>query len=414
MQGETIIGDIDQLALLIRREHDGMLSRWRQEVRELPSARRLDVQSLNDHIPQLLDELSAALEAKSGETIPDALNAASPPAHGLQRLQDGFDIEEVVAEYNILRGAIHSLAEANGLTLQGRTFQILNRVLDGAIGLAVQTFAAQRALEVRERREEYLAFVAHDLRTPLSAIMLAAGVLERALPGLGANAAHARMFKTLLRNVHYLDELVDKVIEENSGMPSASGVKPERRAFDLWPLVEGLVQDLDPVARTAGTRLVNQVPDDLVAYADAGLLRRVFQNIIANAIAYTRNGEVVIAARRIGTQGAVECRVSDNGTGIAPEHLAKVFDKSETDPAKEGGSGLGLAIVKTFIEAHGGNVSVESTPGLGSTFRFTLPATPGAATLGDLPDASDSHAAPDPQGREANNVSTAQVYPALG
>jgi len=367
------MGELDKLAALIRREHDGLLSGWRQQVKELPSAQHLDTPTLNDHIPQLIDELAAALQARSDETIPEALSGGSPPVHGLQRVKDGYDIEEVVAEYNILRGCIHDLAETNALTLQGKPFHILNRVLDGAIGLAVQTFAAAQAREVRQRQEEHLAFVAHDLRTPLNAISLATTVLERTLPAPGDNAVHAQMFKTLRRNVQHLDGLVGKVIEENIKPLSEVGIKLERRTFDLWPLVESLVHDLDPVAHTAGTRLINQVPDDLVVYADAGLLRRVFQNMIANAIAYSPLGEVDIGARQFGADGTIECWVNDNGAGIAPERLEKVFEKSETDPGKEGGSGLGLAIVKTFVEAHGGKVSVESMEGLGSTFRITLP-----------------------------------------
>lgn len=348
-------------------------------MRALPSAQHLDAPTLNDHLPGLIDELAAALRERSGETIPEALSAASPPAHGLQRVQDGFDIEEVVAEYNILRGCIHDLAQANGLTLQGRPFHILNRVLDGAIGLAVQTFAAQRALEVRGRREEYLSFVAHDLRTPLNAISLATRVLELALPARDASAAHAQMFKTLRRNVQHLDALVGKVIEENTGLLSELGIRLERRSFDLWPLVEALLHDLAPVAHGVATRLINEVPDDLVVYADADLLRRVFQNVIANAIAYTPRGEVVVGAWQDGALGHFECWVRDNGAGIAPERLAKVFDKSESDPANTEGWGLGLAIVKTFIEAHDGTVGVDSTEGVGSTFHFTLPPGPPAA-----------------------------------
>jgi len=144
--------DLDKLAALILRERDTLLAQWRKEVRALPSAQHLDAPTLNDHVPQLIEEVAAALQARSDETIPEALSEASPPAHGLQRVEDGYDIEEVVAEYNILRGCIHDLAQANGLTLQGKPFHILNRVLDGAIGLAVQTFANQRALQVRERR----------------------------------------------------------------------------------------------------------------------------------------------------------------------------------------------------------------------------------------------------------------------
>ena len=372
------MSQLDRLAALIRSEHHALLARWRQQVRELPSAQHLDVPTLNDHVPQLIEELAAALKARSDETIPEALSEASPPAHGMQRVQDGYDIEEVVAEYNILRGCIHDLAQANGLILQGAPFHILNRVLDGAIGLAVKTFATARALEVRGRREEYLSFVAHDLRTPLNAISLATRVLELAVPARSAAAAHTQMFKTLRRNVQHLDALVDKVIEENTGQLSELGIKLERRTFDLWPLVESLVHDLHPVAHAAGTRLLNEVPDDLVVYADAGLLRRVFQNVIGNAIAYTPRGQVVIGARQFGPERAFECWVSDNGAGIPQERVEKVFDKAETDPGKEGGWGLGLAIVKTFVEAHDGSVSVESREGLGSTFRFTLPPRQGA------------------------------------
>ena len=124
------INVLDQLAALVKQERQPLLSRWRQQVRHLPSARQLDVPTLNDHIPGLLDELAAALQSKSDQTIPEALNESPPPAHGLQRLQEAFDIEEVVAEYNILRACIHDLADDNGLSLQGKPFHIINRVFD--------------------------------------------------------------------------------------------------------------------------------------------------------------------------------------------------------------------------------------------------------------------------------------------
>ncbi len=368
------MNDLDKLAALIKQAGPALLSRWRQQVRELPSARHLDIPTLNDHMPGVLGELARALESHSDQTIPESLSGSSPPAHGLQRVQDAFDIEEVVAEYNILRGCIHDLADENGLSLQGKPFHILNRVFDHAIGLALQAYATQRALEVQRRREEYLAFVAHDLRTPLNAIALAGRVLELTLAERGTSDAEmAQMLKTLRRNVRHLEELVGKVLEENSNLHTEIGIKVVRREFDLWPLVEGLIHDLHPVAGTASTRLINKVPDDLMIYADAGLLRRVFQNLIANAIQYTPRGEVIIGARELDTEGVVECWVSDNGAGIPEELLAKIFDKGETDPANESGMGLGLAIVKTFTEAEGGKVTVDSKEGFGSTFRFSLP-----------------------------------------
>ena len=366
------MNDLDKLAEIIKRDRNALLARWREQVRELSSARGLDIPTLNDHLPGLLDDLVTALQVKSDQTIAEAVRDGSSPAHGLQRLHEAFDIEEVVAEYNILRGCIHDLADANGLTLQGKPFHIMNLVLDKAIGLAVQAYATERALEVQGRREDYLAFVTHDLRTPLNAISLAARVLELTPPERCGTAETAKMWKALRRNVQYLEGLVSKVLEENVNLKTESGIKLERREFDLWPLVEALVHDLHPVAGTSSTQLLNKVPEDLVVYADAALLKRLFQNLIANAIKYTPRGEVRIEAGELPEEGVVECWVADNGSGIPAGFLEKVFDKGETDSEGEGGMGLGLVIVKTIAEAHGGKVSVESKEGVGSTFRFSL------------------------------------------
>ena len=318
------------------------------------------------------------------ETIPGVLRNSSSTSHGLQRVQDAFDIEEVVAEYNVLRGCIHDLADENGIRLQGRPFHVINRVFDHAIGLAVQTFATQRALEVRQRREEYLAFVAHDLRTPLNAIALVGRVLEKsAAPGPAADGGRtAKMLKTLRRNVEHLEKLVGSVLEENTHLQTEVGVQLERREFDLWPFVEVLVHDLNPVAGTGSTRLINDIPEDLVVYADSDFLLRIFQNLIANAIRYTPRGEIVITASTQ-SDGTVECVVADDGAGIPAEMIDRIFDKGESDPEMVAGTGLGLTIVKTFAEAHGGTVAVESEEGQGTTFRFTLPSREAAARAAD-------------------------------
>ena len=370
--------EMGRLATLIEQGRASLLARWRQQVREIPAARHLDNPTLNDHIPGLLDELVTELRSTSDQTIPEALADGSAPAHGLQRVKDAYDIEEVVAEYNVLRGCIHDLADSNGVVLQGKPFHTINRVFDHAIGLALQTYATQRAAEVQQRREEYLAFVAHDLRTPLYAISLAGRVLELKLSGGRANPATVQMLKALRRNVQHLETLVAKVLEENTTLETETGSRLERREIHLWSLVEGIIQDLHPVAGTDSTRVVNEVPDDMTAVADASLLRRVFQNLIANAIRYAPRGVVRVSARVLAAEGAVECSVSDDGAGIPDALLEKVFDKGETDPELEGGAGLGLAIVRTFVEAHGGKVTVESKEGHGSTFRFSLPSKAGA------------------------------------
>jgi len=290
--------DLDTLAALIKQERHGLLSQWRQQVRQLPSARQLDTPTLNDHIPSLLDELVTELQSKSDQTIPEALSEGSPPAHGIQRLHNDFD---------------------NAISLAGR-------------------------------------------------------VLELKLPAHSISAETGQMLRALRHNVQQLEGLVGKVLEENTSLQTDVGIKLARREFDLWPLVEALIHDLHPVAGTGSTQLVNKVPDDLVVYADASLLRRVFQNLIANAIRYTPCGAVVIGARENSAARSVECWVSDNGAGIPEALLEKVFDKGETDAETAGGTGLGLAIVKTMTEAHGGTVAVDSKERVGSTFRFSLPA----------------------------------------
>ena len=365
--------DLDRLAALIDRERESLLAEWRRQVRQLPSAKNLDTPRLDDHMPRLLAELPGLFSSRSRESILDALRKCSPPDHGLQRVAEGFDIEEVVAEYHLLRGCVHDLAERHGIPLQGQPFHILNGVFDCATGLAVQTFATQQALEVQRRREEYLSFVMHDLRTPLNTISLAASALDVS-PSPDDAERQARMLRALRRNVQHLGALIARVIEENANLQTEVGVRLERRDFDLWPFVELLVHDLHPVAGTASTELVNDVPEELVVYADAALLRRVLQNLIANAIRYTPRGTIVIGARSLEDPAdGVECWVRDNGTGIPQEIREKIFERGETDTSEAGRAGLGLVIVKTFVEAHGGTVSVESGRGGGTTFRLTLP-----------------------------------------
>lgn len=364
---------LDKLAALIRQERESLLEQWRDDVRHIPGARDLDTPTLNDHIPDLLEELATTLQAEQDETMLEAHMDLHPKAHGLQRLRDGFDIVEVVAEYNVLRSALQDLAEMHGLVLQGRAGHIVNRVLDEAIGAAVDAYARQQAIELQQRRQEHLSFVAHDLRTPIVAISIASEILERNLPADAQGEETSLMLNALQRNVKRLDGLVTKVIQEEKNLNMDEALQVERRECDLWPIVHDLIRSLSPLAEAAGTEIRNRVSIRLVVFADAGLLTQVFQNLISNAIDYTPNGEIVIEAKEMDAEGRVECSVRDNGAGIAEDFIGKVFDKLETDPLKKGGIGLGLAIVKQIVEAHGGEITVESELGVGSTFRFTLP-----------------------------------------
>ena len=363
--------NLHTLAALIRRERDTLLAEWRQEVRRLSVAHNLDEPTLNDHIPDLLAEMADELEAHVDESMIGELKKNSV-IHGLDRLRLGFDVEEVVGEYNALRGVIQNLIERHDLSLRGPVNRTINRVIDMSIGLAVKTYAAHKALEIQQRREEHLAFVAHDLKTPLSAIALAAKMLEVKVPDIVKDEEAATLLETMHRNVNRLNSLVVKVVQEEANLKAQEQEGVARREVKLRPLVEVIVDDLRPLADASNLSLLNGVPEELTAFADADMLTLIFQNLISNAIDYTPNGEVSIGAQKVKEPAAIECWVSDNGAGIPAGRLEKVFDKLETDPDKRGGMGLGLAIVKQFVEAHGGQVSVESELGQGSTFRFTI------------------------------------------
>jgi signal transduction histidine kinase len=232
-------------------------------------------------------------------------------------------------------------------------------------------------VEIQQRREEHLAFVAHDLRSPLAAIAMAAQLLERTVPAVVKDERAATLLETMHRNVRRLNLLVVKVVEEDANLKAKVNEKVVRREVNVRELVEVLVSDLSPLAEASSLSLSNNIPEEMTAFVDASMLTLIFQNLISNAIDYTPNGEVIIGAREIKESATIECWVSDNGTGIPADRLEKVFDKLETDPDKKSGMGLGLAIVKQFVEAHGGQVAVDSELGQGSTFRFTIPCKAG-------------------------------------
>jgi len=134
----VILNRLEDLAELLQTERGELLEEWRNQVRRLPSAQQLPVPALIDHVPQLLNELIVAFR-KSNDTHAEVQNDEIPVAHGVQRVADGFDISEVVAEYNILRNCILRLADDNALNLQGPPMLIINEVIDAVVRSASKT-----------------------------------------------------------------------------------------------------------------------------------------------------------------------------------------------------------------------------------------------------------------------------------
>ena len=177
---------------------------------------------------------------------------------------------------------------------------------------------------------------------------------------------------------------MDRLIQD---LLDVTRVESGRLSLDMQPvttiaLLEGTLRTLRPLVREAGLELVVDLPSSLPAVnADPERIGQVMSNLIGNAIKFARKGgRVTVSATLQGDM--VRVTVADNGPGIAPDHLPHIFDRfwqASTSTIRSRGAGLGLPIAQGIIRAHGGQLRVESTPGSGATFHFTLPVAPPAS-----------------------------------
>ena len=228
-----------------------------------------------------------------------------------------------------------------------------------------------RLKQLESARQEFVANVSHELRTPLSLIK---GYVETLLDGARDNPEVATKFlQTIDRNTERLKLLIEDLLtisELESGR-----VKLSLQTVALSPLTAKVLEDFKARADAKGMRLSNQIPE-LAVLADADKLEQVLGNLVDNAIKYGRAKGTVTVGGSARDEGMVEVFVQDDGPGVPPEALERVFERFyRVDKARsreQGGTGLGLAIVKHIIQNHGGRVWATSEVGHGTTFYFTL------------------------------------------
>jgi two-component system sensor histidine kinase BaeS len=230
--------------------------------------------------------------------------------------------------------------------------------------------AMSSRLEADEvRRRSVLADVAHELRTPLSIIR---GQAEGVADGV-YSAAPERM-APILAATRTLEVLVDDL--RTLALAEAGSLRLEREPVDVAVLVNETLDAFRSAAAAAGVALVAEVvPSMAPADADPARLRGVLGNLLANALRHTPAGGTVHVAGAPGDARTVRVVVRDDGEGIPPDLLPRVFDRFVKGQSSTG-SGLGLSIVRDVVEAHGGTVSAESTAGGGTAIAITLPAAP--------------------------------------
>jgi PAS domain S-box-containing protein len=241
--------------------------------------------------------------------------------------------------------------------------------------------AKRDAEEANLAKDEFLAMLSHELRTPLSAILGWTAILRsKELPV--AQSSHA--LEVIERNARVEAQLVESLLDISR--ITAGKLKLALEPVDLAFIVRSTVDSLRPNANTKAVALDMSGPEDpLIVIGDSGRLQQVFSNLIANAIKFTpRDGHVHVHLMRTGSHA--EVRIVDDGEGISPDFLPRIFDRfRQADSATArtyGGLGLGLAIVRELVHAHGGSITASSPgKGHGSTFTvsFAVPAVVPAA-----------------------------------
>jgi signal transduction histidine kinase/putative methionine-R-sulfoxide reductase with GAF domain len=343
---------------------------------------------------ELIDALTQQHIGLGDPTVVQALGQPEP----IQVADLGEENRSVVAEV-VLRAGFRALLVAPLMREDEIVgMLVVRRRTPGAFAQntidLIKTFAAQSALAIQNARlfheiedkgrqlevasqhkSQFLANMSHELRTPLNAIL---GYTELIADGAYGEPSETMLeaLKRLEANGRHLLGLINDVLDLSK--IEAGQLVLELSDYSVWDIAQTVRSTLEPLAADKKLAFKVEVPARLPpGHGDGRRLTQVLINLVGNAIKFTDAGEVAIKAEA--NNGAFHVSVRDTGPGISAADQTKLFQEfQQADNAitkKKGGTGLGLAISKRIIEMHGGRIWVESKPGQGSTFAFTLPAT---------------------------------------
>jgi len=226
------------------------------------------------------------------------------------------------------------------------------------------------------KEEEWLRFIDtlnHELKTPLTSIIAAAGLLAEELEATG-DQSYQKLIQTIIQNANTLEtrlaELLD-IVKTGSGK-----LQLQLEPVDMKSLILGTCMQISPLLRSRQQTLNTDLPDSIpIIHGDGQRLEQVLLNLMTNAAKFTpEGGNITVQVRKQDTGLVVG--VHDDGIGIAKEEqdrLFKPYSRLSSDRQRHPGLGLGLALAKQVVELHGGRIWVDSEPGKGSTFSFFIP-----------------------------------------
>ena len=283
----------------------------------------------------------------------------------------GWLLSFTIQRFGLLGGATFFLP----IVLSSFAFRLYVREMQGHMD-NLEHIIADRTHELRKlmkERDAFLAVLTHDMKTPLTSISLYADILLRKPEIILEKPEIAMIFK---RNQKALLEIVENILDLEK-LQTDEGLQLTKDQLLINQMIGEIVESLEPMAFEKTIRLVFDQPlKPLYVCGDAQQLRRIFQNLLSNAVKYTpEGGEVRIEVSDQWEQIQIVFR--DNGIGIPAEDLPYIFDRFRRVKKHEHqavGTGLGLAIAKALVEAHDGQIEVDSAEGVGSTFSIVLPA----------------------------------------
>jgi signal transduction histidine kinase len=234
---------------------------------------------------------------------------------------------------------------------------------------------SRQLAEASQHKSQFLANMSHELRTPLNAII---GVSEMLREDAEALKQDTEPLDRVLGAGRHLLALINDILDLSK--IEAGRMELHLQTFPLVPVIEDVAKTIEPMATKNGNRLVIECPADLgTMHADQTRFRQSLLNLASNANKFTERGTITIAAHQRQENGRdwITFSMTDTGIGMTPEQMGKLFQEfsqaSSATSSKYGGTGLGLAISRRFCQMMGGDITVTSEPGKGSTFTIRLP-----------------------------------------
>ena len=341
-------------------------------------------------LPDEVGDLGGDLKALEGEfdlgkakELIDRIRRA--PETTVRRIMEHFARIVDVLVFTSHKAMISSQLHIESVTESYREVHEKNKKL---------TDAMERLQELSRLKSNFLATVSHELRTPLTSVI---GYSEMLLAGLAGdlNDEQKDYLKTILEKGESLLRLISSILDLSR--IEARGVQLVRKPVSLDEVVQSALESVLPQSLKKNLKLTSTLsPVVQKVTVDGDKLRQCVVNLLSNSVKFTPAGGVIrvdvgpadhtpTAAGPFGSSGYFQIAVTDNGIGIAPDLLPKVFEtffQADSSASREyGGAGLGLSIVKSYVEAHGGEVTVKSEAGKGSTFTLVLPIEPAGTGL---------------------------------